>query len=98
MLNDGFYSISQYVECGKTISERIMKIDFIIAAMELKMLDMVEGSVYDEYQLDDGQMKVRTKYRSTSDFIKGLDVLEKMKSRLIQKLNGRTVVLRSGMF
>lgn len=98
MLNDGFYSISGYVECGTTTLERIKRIDFIIEQLELKMLDMVEGAVYEEYQLDNGQMKTRVRYRTTTQFMDGIKSLEQLKARLVNRLNGRTTVLRSGKF
>lgn len=96
--NDGIYSISQYVECRPTLAEKISAIDALITAHELKLLDVIGNSDVDEYQMDDGQMKVRTKYRSLADVQKGLDALEILKQRYVNRLNGRRTVLRGGQF
>jgi hypothetical protein len=46
--------------------------------------------------MNDGQMTVKTKYRSSNDVLKAIDGLEKLKNRYINKLNGRVTILRSG--
>ena len=95
-MNDGIYTVSSYIECGQTYREKIQRIDNLINVFELKLLDVSESISYDEYALNDGQMNVRTKYRSSNDVLQAIDNLEKLKQRYVNKLNGRTVVLRSG--
>lgn len=95
MIN-GIYTISQYVESRCKLYDKIVAIDLLIDAMELKILDVTESTAYDEYQMDDGQMKVRTKYRSVSDVMAGITALESLKQRYINKVNGRSIVLRGG--
>jgi hypothetical protein len=95
-MNDGIYTVSSYIECGKTIREKIQRIDGLINVFELKLLDVSESVVYDEYAMNDGQMNVKTKYRSSNDVLKAIDGLEKLKNRYINKLNGRVTILRSG--
>jgi len=95
-MNDQFYTISQYIETKTSILDRIRAYNNLIEAMELKLLDAVGTSDLDEYQLDDGQMKVRTRYRSLKDVEAGIMALEKAKQRLVNRYNGRCSVLRSG--
>ncbi|HET8827764.1 MAG TPA: hypothetical protein VFM79_00410 [Pelobium sp.] len=60
------------------------------------MADVVAGlnvSV-EEYQMDDGQMKVRTRYRTPKDVQAGVQSLETMKQLYQNRLNGRVTVLR----
>lgn len=95
-MNDNYYTISQYVESKTTLEGRILAYDNLIEAMELKMLDNVGESNLDEYQMDDGQMKVRTKYRSTIDILAGIKAIEQARARLLNKLNGRCIVFRGG--
>jgi hypothetical protein len=97
-MNSEIYTIRQYVECRTTIVERITAYENLIAAMELKLLDSVDSADLQEYQLDDGQMKVRTAYRSVQEVEAGIFALEKAKQRLVNRYNGRTSVLRSGNF
>ncbi len=91
-------SISDYIECRADLKAKIIAIDALIDAMELKMLDVVGTSDLDEYSMDDGQMKVRTKYRSTSDVLAGIDGLEKLKQRYVNRLNGRVMHFRGGNY
>jgi len=64
--------------------------------MELKLLDTVGSANYSEYQMDDGQMKVRTAYRSPKEVTAGILELEKLKQRYVNRYNGRCVTLRGG--
>jgi hypothetical protein len=95
-MNDGIYTVESYIECKATVRDKIKAIDALIDKFELKLLEVGDSVVYDEYSMNDGQMNVRTKYRSSNDVLQAIDNLEKLKQRYVNKLNGRTVVLRSG--
>lgn len=95
-MNDGFISISQYVNSANSLRDKIVKIDNLILSMEAKLLESVDSANYQEYQMDDGQMKVRTMYRSPKDVTAGILALEQLKQRYVNRLNGRVTVLRSG--
>lgn len=95
-MNDSFTTISQYIECKPTLFDKIKAINLLIDAMELKMLDVTDSVAYDEYQMDDGQMKVRTKYRSVKDVMAGINGLEQLKQRYVNRYNGRVTVMRGG--
>lgn len=97
-MKDEIFTISQYIEDKPTLLGKIAAIDAMIDALELKILDVTGTAEYDEYSLDDGQMKVRTKYKSVGDVVAGIDGLEKLKQRYINKHNGHTMVFRGGNF
>lgn len=97
-MNDGIYSVESYIECKSTVADKIKAINVLIDKFELKLLEVGDSVSYDEYQLDDGQMKVRTKYRSANDVLNAINNLEKLKQRYVNRLNGRVTVLRSGNF
>ena len=84
-MNDNFYSISQYIQCKTTLATKISAIDALIDAMELTLLESIGSANYGEYQLDDGQMKVRTVYRSPADVTRGVLELEKLKFRYVSE-------------
>lgn len=89
-------TIDVYLECKQTLLEKIQAYDTLISAMETRATEIAAGlnvSV-DEYSLDDGQMKVRTKYRNIDDLINGIRALEKMRIMYINRYNGRSFVLR----
>jgi len=95
-MNDRYLSISQYIESAQSLKDKITAIDNLISAMELKLLDTVGSANYAEYQLDDGQMKVKTAYRSPKDVTDGILGLEQLRQRYINRLNGRVKVFRGG--
>lgn len=95
-MNDNYLSISQYIECKSTLLEKITAINNLISAMELKLVDTVGQTNYSEYQMDDGQMKVRAAYRSPTDVMAGITALEQLKQRYVNRYNGRSRNLRSG--
>jgi len=96
MLDNNIYTVSQCIESKSTIQGKIDIINQLIAALTLKTLDAVDGAIYDEYQLNDGQMTIRAKYRSVEDVAKGILQLTKIKNMYLADRDGRSVVLRSG--
>ena len=62
----------------------------------LRLTEVSEGSAatVDEFSLDDGQMRVRTKYRSIADVEAGIKSLLRLKSHYVNQYNGNITVLR----
>tara|TARA_R110002072_G_scaffold63777_1_gene158386 strand:+ start:741 stop:1040 length:300 start_codon:yes stop_codon:yes gene_type:complete len=89
-------TISIYVGSKTTARAKIEAIEALIDTMMLRITEVAEGtaSTVDEYSMDDGQIKVRTKYRSIRDVEAGINALIKLKQYYINKYNGRTMVLR----
>jgi hypothetical protein len=46
------------------------------------------------YEIDDGQIRVKTNYRSIAELTKGLDDLRAIKNIYVNQYNGRTMVLQ----
>jgi len=92
-----YFSIREYIESGSTLLERIKLIDQLIDKMLLSQLEATEGKdpSIAEYQMNDGQMFVRTRYRSNSDLESGILSLERLKQTYINRLNGRVFLLRN---
>lgn len=97
-MNDGFITISQYVEGKPSLLAKIKAYNDLIDALELKLLDTIGDANYEELQMDDGQMKIRTRYRNVQDVEAGIMALEKAKQRYVNRYNGRTTILRGGKF
>lgn len=90
------YTVAQYLESKTKLQDRIKAIDALIDSMILRIGEVVEGlnvSV-EEYQMDDGQMKIRTRYRTVKDVEAGVASLEKMKQMYVNRLHGRVFNLR----
>jgi len=95
-MNTEYTSISQFVECKSKIIGKIAAYDLIIEAMESAILDATASGMYNQVEVDDGQMKVRTNYRNITDMNNALLGMEQARQRYIQKYNGRVTVLRGG--
>jgi len=90
------YTPAQYIESKTTLLARIIAIDALIDTMILRLADVAGGlnvSV-EEYQMDDGQMKIKTRYRDVKDVEAGVKSLEKMKQMYENRHNGRVFHMR----
>jgi hypothetical protein len=70
-----------------TFPNQVIKIAFTIAPAS-----NMAGTV--SYELDDGQVRIKTAFRSVTELEKGLDALRKTKNIYINQFNGRTFVLQ----
>lgn len=84
-----------YIKSASTMLERINRIDQIILALELQVVNVAAGnSDIEEYSIDDGQVKIKTIYRSVDSITKAIHGFETLKNKLLNQLNGRVTVLR----
>lgn len=84
-----FDSAAIYVDTATTNRAKIVKIDAIISALEDAALKSAGKANLTEYSLDDGQIKIRTMYRSTAEIMKAINDFEKIKQMYINRINGR---------
>lgn len=91
-----YNSISEYIGATANIEARLMRVEAAIDALTLKLLDTTGNADIKEYQLDDGQTKIRTVYANVADVERGLIALERMKQTYINQLTGRVSRLRDG--
>jgi len=83
-----------YIQQATSLFDRLQRINNIIFALEMQILDNIGNEPITEYSLDDGQVKIRTVYRSVEQMTKAIEALEKIKNKLLNELNGRGMVLR----
>lgn len=85
-----------YIESGSGLVQRVERINEIINALELRMLNYgMEGFDKEGYSLNDGQINISTQYRSVEDMTKGLASLDALKQRYLNRINGHSYALRS---
>ena len=85
-----YYDSEQiYLQSKSTIAAKVSAIDDLIDALFLQMAAVVGTSNIEEYQLNDGQTTIRTKYRSPEQITATINVLEQMRNRYENRLNGR---------
>ena len=92
------FTIKQYLTDAKTLEDRIHRLEQLIDAMILSTLNIVSGDDYNpnvsEYQLNDGQMVVKTVYKTNNDVFASIKQLEAIKQMYMNQLNGRVNSLR----
>lgn len=92
-------SIEKYVESATTLEARIVRIQNILSALEIQAAAGAgSAGKYDEYSLDDGQTKIRTKYRNPQELQAAIIGWDALLIKLIARRNnqriGRVVHLR----
>ena len=95
-MNNEYLTIPQYIESKSKLIGKVATYDILIEKMEQSLLEATMSGHLSEYELDDGQMKCRTRYRSLTDLNNALNGLIKMRQYYVNKYNGRVTVLRGG--
>ncbi len=90
-MNEGFMTIQHYVECKSKLIGKIATYDLLIQNMENSMLTAITSGHLIQYEMDDGQMKVRAQYRNISDMTEAMNGLVKLRQMYINKANGRSM-------
>ena len=84
-----------YINSATGLKDRIDRLDFIIQALELQVVNVGAGnSDVKSYTLDDGQTKISSEYQSMDSLVKAIEGFERLKERCLNQLNGRTMLLR----
>ncbi len=83
-----------YIESATTLETRLTRIEAIIEALELRAVASIANEDVEEYSVDDGQIKIKTLYRGSEKIAKAIQAYEVVKQRILNKLNGRGMVLR----
>lgn len=91
-----YSSASIYLRSAKDANEEIARINTLIRALEDLQIDSVSKANITEYWLDDGQIKIKTAYRSNNEIEDTIFKLEQRKQRAINDINGRKFTLVDG--
>jgi hypothetical protein len=86
-------SASIYIESCTSLKAKVVAIDAIIAALLTVALSATENDNIDEYWLDSGQTKIKTKYRGVSAIFVSIQNFEKLKTYYTNKINGYSMRL-----
>lgn len=95
-MNYNYMTIQEYFECKSKLIGKIATYDLLIEGMEKAILEATLSGHLTDYELDDGQMKCRARYRSITDMTNSMKGLMNLRQMFINQHNGRTVVLRGG--
>jgi hypothetical protein len=95
-MNAEYTTIEHFVEEKSKLIGKVATYDLLIEGMEKSILESTISGHLIQYELDDGQMKVRTMFRNTNEMVEAMIGLIKIRQMYINRYNGRSVVLRSG--
>lgn len=95
-MNVDFMSIPDYVECKSKLIGKVATYDLLIEKMEQSILTGAVSGHLIQYEMDDGQMKVRAQYRNIDDMTQAMNNLIKIREMYINQANGRSVRLVGG--
>lgn len=95
-MNIEYMTIPQYVECKSKLIGKIATYDLLIENMEAALLEGIASGHLNQYEMDDGQMKVRAQYRSVDQMRAGINGLIGLREMYINRFNGRATTLRGG--
>lgn len=95
-MNADYMTIPQYIEYKSKVLDKVAVYDLLIDGLEKSILEATLSGQYAEYEMDDGQMKVRSRFRSIDQMISGMQGLRKIRQDYINQYNGRSVRLVGG--
>lgn len=95
-MNDTYMTIPQFVECKSKVIGKIATYDLLIESMEQTLMAGIQSGHLLQWELDDGQMKVRSQYRNVKDLTDAMNGLIKLRQYYINKANGRSIRLVGG--
>ncbi len=85
-----------YINSATSLVNKITRYDQIITALENRIINSgADNSDVEEYQLDDGQVKIKTIYRDINSIIEAIEKFIKLRNTCLRQLNGSARVLRS---
>lgn len=90
------YDCFAYIASREGLQARIAAIDVIIENNIILMGQQTLGQAggTNMYELDDGQVRIKVIYKSVNEILAINTALEKMQQMYINRLNGRSSVLR----
>lgn len=88
------YTIDAYIATKTDLLAKILAMETLEAAMLSSMLSLLggAGATINMYELDDGQIRVKTGFQTIKQLEEGLNGLRKIKNIYINQYNGRCSV------
>lgn len=78
-----------YIDSATSLDDKITRIDAIIDALLTTALKSATSDHLTEYELNDGQTKIKASYKGTDAIFTSINVLERAKQMYVNRKNGR---------
>lgn len=89
-----YFSEQVYCESATSLKDKIDRIDKIIDGLLKEAENNIGKAPIESYSLDDGQTKISSTYKSSDAMRKAAMEWEAHRNYLVNKLNGRKMMLR----
>lgn len=91
-----YTSAGIYIRSKTTLLAKIAACEAIMDTLLTTVVTAAENNDVDEYWLDDGQTKIKTKYRSSKEVMESYEAVERVRQIYVNRYNGRSVRLIPG--
>jgi hypothetical protein len=88
-----FESAGLYIQSKQSARDKIAAIDQIISALLVMAADSASKGNIEEYNLNDGQTIIRTRYRSMEAVMASIQSFETLKTYYVNQINGNMMRL-----
>ncbi len=85
-----------FIQSAATLKAKIARMDAIIVALEDVALTAASSDNIQEYELNDGQVKIKTEYRGVDAVFKSIKAFEQLRQIYVNRLNGRMMRMVDG--
>lgn len=83
-----------YIDSAQDACDRLLRVEALIDSLIDAATRAALGEEISEYNLDDGQTKIRSVSRSVSEITKSIDDLMRLKNLLKKQINGHITQLK----
>lgn len=95
-MNIEYTEIPKFFESASKLIGKIATYDLLIEEFEKAIMQAAVSGHLLQYEMDDGQMKVRVQYRNTKDMVTAMEGLIRLRQMYISKHNGRSTRMVGG--
>ena len=84
----------EYIKTAPDVAARINRLTSVIEALEISSLEAATNGEISSYSFNDGQSDIKTTYTTIPEIAKAIEMFEKLRERLINRSQGRLIILR----
>jgi hypothetical protein len=83
------YTESEFINLYDDPTAKLAQVRLILDALDTLQIELISKGMVKEYELNDGQVRIKKVYNSISDINKSRLAYEQLGNRLIEKTEGR---------
>lgn len=85
-------TIADYITCSSSDKERLERMAEVITLLETKAIQAVENADVQEYEMNDGQVKIKTSYNTLEQIARDINAFQSIYDRLFNRCFGTRIV------